>query len=386
MQRNVRRETPVAPPSTSRPTRPAIATREKTTRATTASLARPSPKLPPSTRLSRLLDEQLASAIAQSDSEWGPPLLSQGHLRGSEPYEDALANRLQHSIDDATVNLESVFRRLDAAAPVELGQLSAVAMEIMQELVKDLDLFVSLGIDLPEGSYLHQHCVHVAMLAMAVAANMNYGPRAIMDLGVGCLLHDVGMLRVPGRVYEQERELSSDEFDLVVVHPIHTLTLLEEHFELFTMNARMVAYQMHERCDGTGYPRGLKAGMIHPLARIAAVADAYVALVSVRPHRPGLLPYHALRHLLGEVQQGLYDARVVRSLLKTLSLFPLGSFVKLNDDRMGRVIRANGANFDRPVIEIVDATGVPSGRGLIDLCRISALRVVSAVDRPMVPG
>ena len=72
---------------------------------------------------------------------------------------------------------------------------------------------------------------------------------------------------------------------------------------------------MDERCDGSGYPRGRKGKQIHPLAKIAAVADVFVAPISPWPHRPGFLLYKAMEHLIQGTKQGLYDTNAVRGLL-----------------------------------------------------------------------
>ena len=63
-----------------------------------------------------------------------------------------------------------------------------------------------------------------------------------------------------------------------------------------------------------------------------------MALVSPRPHRPALLPYHAITKMLLDVKEGLFDSTVVRGLLHTVSLFPIGSFVELSDGRVGKTI------------------------------------------------
>ena len=142
------------------------------------------------------------------------------------------------------------------------------------------------------------------------------------------------------------------------------------------MGVRMIFYQMHERCDGSGYPRGITGDKIHPLAKIAAVADAYVALVSPRPHRPAMLPYHAIVKMLADVKAGLYDSKVVRALLHTVSLFPIGSFVELNNSLVGKTIRANGDRYDRPILEVWNRTHLTAAPRLVDLAEQTDLKVV----------
>ncbi len=144
----------------------------------------------------------------------------------------------------------------------------------------------------------------------------------------------------------------------------------------------MVAYQIHERCNGSGYPRGRAGGQITELSRVAAVADTFVALVSPRPYRPSMIPYYAMETMLKLSRRGLFDRRFVRALLETVSLFPLGSFVALSDDRVGRVIRSNGPAYDRPVIEVAGKSPHDGELPIVDLSQATGLKVVRAIAGP----
>ena len=141
----------------------------------------------------------------------------------------------------------------------------------------------------------------------------------------------------------------------------------------------MVAYQMHERLNETGYPRGFGADHIHDLAKIAAVSDVFTALVSPRPHRQGMMPYYAIKEILYAVNEGLYDADVVRALLHTTSLFPIGSYVSLHDDRVGRVIRSNGGKYTEPVVEVWEQGNLNAQPVIVDVSVDSNPQIVNAI-------
>jgi hypothetical protein len=136
---------------------------------------------------------------------------------------------------------------------------------------------------------------------------------------------------------------------------------------------------MHERCNGSGYPRGRTAKQIHELAKVAAVADVFLALCSTRPHRPALMPYYALERMLHGVKDGLFDAVVVRALLKTVSLFPVGSFVRISDGRIGKVLRSNGEDYARPVVAAWKPGADPNESIVVDLSQEPDLRVIAAL-------
>ena len=144
----------------------------------------------------------------------------------------------------------------------------------------------------------------------------------------------------------------------------------------------MVAYQMHERFNGTGYPRQRHGAQIHPLARIAMVADAFVAMVSPRPHRPAVLPYKVMEYLLHCTKLGQFDPDVMRGLLQTISLFPIGSYVELSDNRVGRVVRAHRELYNSPVVEIPPQEDSSAEPEVVDIAATPSVQIVRALPRP----
>src|SRR5690606_19282461 len=132
------------------------------------------------------------------------------------------------------------------------------------------------------------------MLAIAVGSQLKLDRPTLKDLGVGCLIHDSGMLMIDQALIQAPRRLRPSEMLEVSKHPIR---IFDKMLDMKGVSRRsaFVAYQMHERPDGSGYPRQRKNEQIHFLSRVASVADVYVALVSPRPYRPGILPHAALQ-------------------------------------------------------------------------------------------
>lgn len=303
------------------------------------------------TPASREVDSAVASAANLSTQPVGPAFLSRVESHAAESYDPVAMERFNQHYDDSLQQVESLVHLLEQGKSIDVTAPEAITRDALLKATQDLDLFVRMGINPPAGEYPGRHSLHVAMLAASVGANLGWDEKTLTELGVGCLLHDFGMLRVPETCYKTSRVLDDSQFREVILHPLHTFDLLADNLSRVPLASRMVAFQIHERCDGSGYPRNRTAEMIHEAAKVAAVADVYVALVSPRPHRPALMPYYAMEHLLYEVKNGAFDGKAVRALLKTISLFPIGSYLALNDGRVGRVIRANGEHFGRPIIE-----------------------------------
>jgi HD-GYP domain-containing protein (c-di-GMP phosphodiesterase class II) len=303
------------------------------------------------TSASRLLDASIGQGSELSVRSEGPSLESRIARLGARPYDHRTAIQFSEANEAALGQLERLTLALEEGTASDTRATESITRSSIEQAAQDLDLFVRLGINPPSIDSVGRHNLHVAMLATAVGANMGFDESALTEMGVGCLLHDLGMRKINQSVYRSPRLLSDQEYQQIVEHPIHTLSVLGKHLDRVSFNTRMVAYQMHERCNGSGYPRARGTNQIHQLAKIAAAADVYVALVSRRPHRPAMMPYHAVAHLLVGVKEGLFDSQAVRSLLKTISLFPIGSYVALSDGRVARVLRANPEDYCRPIVE-----------------------------------
>jgi HD-GYP domain-containing protein (c-di-GMP phosphodiesterase class II) len=326
------------------------------------------------TTLTRSLDRELEQATDEGLRPQGVPFAARLLKRPKGVYSEELVHNLIELLDTSTNQVGQMFSALKRGRPADVAQAESIARGALEQATADIDLFVSLGIQPPAGDYPSRHSLHVSMLAMSIGAMLNWDAETLAHLGMGCLLHDVGMLRVPAERYGKQRMFAE-----IANHPIYTLDLLEKHLDRLSREARLVAYQVHERLDGSGYPRGASGVRVHEFARVAAVADTFVALSTPRPHRPALAPYHAMETILHGAKTGLYDPNVVRALLATVSLFPLGSQVILSDGQTARVLRANQDQYVRPIVEV--RPGASTGAGtIIDLAQESKLSIVAVAS------
>jgi HD-GYP domain-containing protein (c-di-GMP phosphodiesterase class II) len=139
------------------------------------------------------------------------------------------------------------------------------------------------------------HSARVTVYAEALARRLRWSPRMLDELRLGCALHDVGKLALPEHVLSKHGALSPEEEAALRRHPVEGARLIAGT-EAFRRALPYVLYH-HERWDGGGYPSG-RAGEEIPLqARLLAVADAFDAMVSSRPHRPALPVEGALREV-----------------------------------------------------------------------------------------
>ena len=334
------------------------------------------------TEISRSLDKVIDGGRVLGIEVKGLPFSDSVKSHGVNPYDTLIQEQFAEQYDQSTSQVEDLVVSLEESAGFDVKSTEQVTRESLARAAQDMDLFVKLGINPPDRNYSGKHNYHVAMLACSMAANMGWDQQNISDVGFGCLVHDIGMSRVPKELTESSQFLSAGEFADIARHPVYTFDLLENSIEDIPVVSRMIAYQIHERCDGSGYPRNRKGSSIHEAARLAAVADVYLALVSPRPHRPAMMPHYAVKHLLFGVRDGKFDSEAVRALLRTISAFPIGSYLELKDGRIGRVLRARADYYARPLIETWAADQLDGPPQIVDLSEQPQLEVLKPIASP----
>ena len=249
-----------------------------------------------------------------------------------------------------------------------------IVHRLRNQLAKDRDSAVALAAQPLYDSYPVRHSVQSSLLSMALGIESGLPEDETLALGLGALVHDVGMLLMPARLIGAEAITDRDRRELVR-HPQHAVAALEQSAQAHA-ESRQVAAQIHERLDGSGYPLGLLGGDIHRLSRLAMVADTFLAMIAPRPYRPPHEPYRAVEELLFAARRGRFDPAAVRTLLRVVSLFPVGSCVWLSDGRVARVQRSNRHAVDRPVVVALDLERDPPTLNVIDLALHPELAIV----------
>jgi HD-GYP domain-containing protein (c-di-GMP phosphodiesterase class II) len=328
-------------------------------------------------------DEYTLSELPPGSTPRKGAFIKQVERHGSRAYHQEQRHEATQAYQASVDRIKNLFETVSVIRANELDTFEGVSDHTLSQISSDVDLFVSLGIAPETDKYPARHSMQCSMLAMSIGANLGWDKKSLIELGIGCLVHDVGMMHINHKVFQADAPLDNLAFLEITKHPGVVFDLMRS-VEHLAGCSRLVAYQMHERCNGSGYPRRRTREQIHPLARIAAVADVFTALISPRPHREGMLPYYAMEHIIRGTKAGLFDPEVVRGLLHTVTLFPIGSCVQLSDGRAGRVIRSNGSDYTRPIIETWNYGDSESEPEVLDLAQIPTLQVerpIASVER-----
>lgn len=218
-------------------------------------------------------------------------------------------------------------------------------------------------------NYTFQHSIDVTIISVLIGRKLGLPQRRLRELGIGCLLHDIGKTFIPKEILNKPGKLTPMEFERMKTHVSIGFELVRGVQSIGVLPPHVV-FQHHEKQNGQGYPRGLignnridindEPRTIHLYGSIIAVADTYDALSSDRPYRPAFTPEKVISMLRSMSGEDL-NREVLRHFLAITPVFPVGSSVRVTKGKylhhFGIVSQLNPESLDRPVIRLVFDSG-----------------------------
>lgn len=234
-----------------------------------------------------------------------------------------------------------------------IKQISNVVNVLIRELLNKDDLTYNI-IDFKNfDTYTFQHCLNVALLSISTGIALGLNESNLHELGMAGLLHDIGKMLTPIEILNKPDKLTIREFNIIKLHPVNALKQLQNQVSYEVLRA---IEGHHEKLDGTGYPYGRKDENINYLAKILAVCDVYDALTSDRPYRKAAFPNEVIEYIMGCADTH-FDYEIINQFIKIIVAYPIGTFVRLSNNRLAVVVKNYTENILRPLIRIVNEDG-----------------------------
>ncbi len=283
---------------------------------------------------------------------------------------------------DAEAELTLVAAAVQSQRSIQLDRLEVLAASLVASLKRSDELIV-MALSSPSGSPLLTNLVNVAVVATKVGMGLGYYGRELERLALAGLVHDIGLFAVPQSLVTKAGRLTADERTLIEQHPELGYEAIKRSGSEYTWLAELIR-QAHERTNGLGYPNRLKGRQISEMALIIGVSDVFDALISERPYRPRLFPHEAIKELL-VAERATFPREMTKALVEQLSVYPLGTTVRLTTGETGTVVGVNVQYPLRPIVEVDepgDAGRVESRR--IDLSLTPLVSIIEALKAPVV--
>jgi len=266
-----------------------------------------------------------------------------------------------HHIEEVVGQLDFLFNEI-IFKPTKLKKKLAEKLLLISDSIIELceyDMDATIGAIhlLKKFPYTTVHPLYCSILCYALATTTGLKDRRLNSLICAALTSNLGMYDLQKELLAQPGRLSKEQQTNLEKHTMRSVILLRRLGVLDQLWLEIVL-QHHEKQDGTGYPRQLKAEEFVREARILGLSDRYHAMVSPRTYRDGMSPTDALKKIFQERGQEV-DEGLGATLIKEMGIFPPGAFVRLANDESGIVVR-RGKDRTRPIVKaILNHNGQP---------------------------
>lgn len=279
-----------------------------------------------------------------------------------------------------TKDLKSVckdFITKSAITPSMANTLLNVSSSLMDHILSKDEYVLNMVEIKTFDNYTYSHSINVATLATLIGIQLGYGRVSLQELTSAGLMHDFGKLDVPISIINKPASLSTEEFAKVKQHPLLGVEKLKHSMKIsFTVLDGIASH--HERFDGSGYPNGLAGANIPLCGRILAIADVYDALTTSRSYRPAWTTKDTLDYMAR--QSGThFDPDILNAFFQTISVYPIGTMVKLTDDTIALIIKNTPGCMLHPVVRVLSSSNYSSGYEM-DLAKVADLNILKSID------
>jgi putative nucleotidyltransferase with HDIG domain len=210
------------------------------------------------------------------------------------------------NLSDLPIVVERNLKRQALQSQRLMERSAAVLLQAVQALAQALD---------ERDNSTAEHSQRVSDLAVSLGGKLGMGDEELYALRLAALLHDVGKIGIRDSILLKEGKLDDEEMGIMKEHPGKGAQILSAISDLSGIVSAVLHH--HENYDGTGYPNGLKGDAIPIHARIIRVADAWDAMTTDRPYRPGM-PKEVARKHFSDFAGRNYDPKITEFLIERI--------------------------------------------------------------------
>lgn len=288
--------------------------------------------------------------------------------RFGETEEFKIFNKkYSQNIDNMKMNINNIVEK--NAKEKDIKETLAQTMDIIRGFTPGVSIFDMLNSMKVYDDSTFSHCVNVALICNVFAKWLGMDETEI-TLATECgLFHDIGKVLIPLEVLLKPGKLTSEEYDLIKTHTVKGYEILKD-YDCFGEDVKLAALMHHEKCDGSGYPLGVKGDKINKYAKIVAIADIYDAMTSARVYRGPLCPFKVIR-IFEEEGFLKYEPEYIMTFLRNVADTYMQNDVILSDGRRAKIVFINKNAVSRPIVECEE--------GFVDLSKETNLSIENII-------
>jgi HD-GYP domain-containing protein (c-di-GMP phosphodiesterase class II) len=233
----------------------------------------------------------------------------------------------------------------------DLSIIGEAAEEIIDSVISDPDVINSMTEIRNISTDLYTHCINVCSLSTVMALKLKMTKKQVKNIAMGAILHDIGLKYIQAPYIDvSEDELSPKDELEYKKHTIYGYSSIQDENWISDISKEIILLH-HENIDGTGFPFQHNGSKIKMEIRIVSVCDEFDSLISGIGNKK-LKMYQAIEYMKVHAERE-YDGAIVKKLLESVAVYPVGMQVLTNENEVGEVIRQNKDVADRPVMKMV---------------------------------
>ncbi|KXO13069.1 HD-domain protein [Moritella sp. JT01] len=242
-----------------------------------------------------------------------------------------------------------IFQHIEEGSQIDLCSVKSLTTELIDTLFTNSDALMCAINIRNKDEYLLEHSFAVSMLMALFSRYLGIEKTVIRELAIGAFLHDIGKIRTPDHILNKPGKLTPDEFGIMKLHVNHSIDIIKSISGISKISLDVAAIH-HEKLNGEGYPYGLMGQQVSRFGRMLSICDIYDALTANRCYKKGLTQLKSFGILRSLAQDGQLDLNLVHAFIKCMGIYPVGSLVKLNSNRLAIVEGYNKADPIRPKV------------------------------------
>ncbi len=293
-------------------------------------------------------DRQLATTapVATTPTEVAAEPVHPGRPKVKLTQELGKAKHLYQQARDLQ---RKAFAEIATGKSIDAEPFRQCAEGFIESVFRNQDALLCMSRIRDKDAYLLEHSVNVSILMTVLAKHLQLPAEVIEQLATGALLHDIGKIKVPDAILHKPGKLTEAEFQLMRDHVVYSREILQQVPGLSPISLDVAAAH-HERLDGRGYPLGLSGEQISLYARMIAIVDTYDAITAKRVYKEGMTCLAALK-ILRKDSGSHFDTELVNRFISAVGIYPPGTLVRLNSQKIGLVTETNWDDATKPKLK-----------------------------------
>ena len=263
---------------------------------------------------------------------------------------------------------------------LDITELTEIINEMIDHILANPQIIYNIVDIRNYDRYTFTHSVNVTVISLLMGSVMGMHRNELEVLGIGAMLHDIGKITIDKKVLNKASKLDSSEFDMIKGHAREGYEILKTKVQISFLPAH-VAFQHHEREDGSGYPRGLTGNSIHQHSKIVAIADVFDAMTSDRVYRKALPSYLAVREIVTN-NRIKYDQNMVEHFVKVVVPYPKGTVLLLSD---GKKVVVTSVSRLECQVRVIEGIHIGQTFNLYQLSDVTVVKHLTKIKKGLCP-